>query len=234
MHLGKVVLVAHEGKHIRTTTELHSIFLHIGATYTNLIELAIGNALDNQVLEQQELIVLGSGVHSVHNTGNQVLHTLHIKERHTKVLILNGNRVLHTPVHGMESCAHIRQRTLQLTVSSLFYTELPSLSNLDEYFLYRFAELKVALLKLSICVVEYCALYPYQCNTVHQSIDKLVSQCGITVQDFTHTGDIGSLGYFRNLRLILIACILTDSVKNIHRACVEFSYCNSFRHFIPP
>ena len=70
MHLGKVVLVAHEGKHIRTTTELHSIFLHIGATYTNLIELTIGDTLDNQVLEQQELIVLGSGVHSVHNTGN--------------------------------------------------------------------------------------------------------------------------------------------------------------------
>ena len=190
----------------------------------------MGNSLDNEVLKQEILIVLGGGVDRIHDSGNHVLHTLHIGESGTEVFILNSDRILDTPVHGVESGTNIGDTTLQFTNLCLFSGELTSLGNLNEHLFNGFTELKITLFQFSISVIEDGTLDTNKCNTIQQGIEEVVGKIGITIDDFTDTRNVTGVVDFRNHALILIGSIRTNGIQNIKRGCVQLGHCDSVSH----
>nr|DAG18668.1 MAG TPA: hypothetical protein [Caudoviricetes sp.] len=227
---GGVVFVAHESELVGRATESNSGVLDVSRIECDRVHLAVRDSLDNQVLKQQVLVVLSGLIQTDHNLGNQILHTVHAHERLTQVLVLNGDRVLHTPIHGVESRPNIWECSLQLTGFCLFSRKLTSLGDTDEHFLDSLAKLQIALLEFSIVVVERSALDAHSGDTINQSVDKLVSHSGVAIQRLTNTGNVGSLSNRRDKRLILSTRVCANGVENINGACVQIADCNSFCH----
>nr|DAW38119.1 MAG TPA: hypothetical protein [Caudoviricetes sp.] len=231
MHALGVELGFHKGQQVRSSTELHSCVLHVTIQNGNRVHLTTGDALDNQILEQQVLIILGGGVNGIDNLCNQILHTVDRSESLLQVLILDSNRVLHTPVHSVESRTHIGKSTFQLTVSRLFGGELTSLSNVYEHFLNSLTKLKITLLEFRIGVVKDGRLNTHKGDTVNQRSKEIVSTVRITINHFTDARDILRITNLRNQRLILIRCICTNRIEDINRARIKLCHSNSLRHY---
>ena len=179
------------------------------------------NSFNNEVLEQEKFIILCRCVNSVNNTSNQILNTILGKEGSTKVIILNGNRVLYSPVHRMESTTNIRNCTLQFPRFSFFRRELPSFRNLYEHFFNCFTELKITLLQFCICVIENSRFNTNTSNTIDKGREELVCEVRITIENLSNLGNISYIRDFRNGTLIFHTCVGTNSIQNINSACVQ-------------
>nr|DAR47497.1 MAG TPA: hypothetical protein [Caudoviricetes sp.] len=230
MHAGSVIAGGNEGQLVGNATELCSSGLVVSSRQLHHSHLAIGDGLNHQVLEQQVFIVLGRAVQGSNQLCDKVSHAVGGSERLTKVFILNGHGVLNFPVDCMESRANVRERTLQLSGSSLFRGELSCFGQVDEHFLDRLAHLQKALFQLSILVVEGNAVHPNKCDTIYQSRDKFVRQSGVAEQHITDDRDFRSLGDFRHLILVRAGSVGSDSVQNVHGGSIQRTHCDSFRH----
>ena len=229
-----VILSAHKGQLVGRTTELFSRILHVGSIEANGVHFTMRNSLDNEVLEKQIFVVLVSDINRVNDLCNQILNTTDTGERHTEVFLLNGNRVLNSPVHGMECRPNIGESTLELAGFSFLRRELTCFCNIDENFFNSFTELKITFLEVFVHVVEVSRFDLYKGNSVHQCCDKLVCESRISIKDFTDFRDFMFRRNSRNKRLIFIRRIRTNGIQNIERTSIKSTNSNFPRHRLNP
>ena len=179
------------------------------------------DSLDNKVLEQEKFIILSRCVNSINNTSNQILHAIFRHKCSFKVIILNGNRVLYSPVHAMESTANIRNSTLQFSAFSFLRRKFPSFSNLNKYFFNSFTELKITLFQFSICVIENSRFYTNTSDTINEGREELVCKVRITIQNLSNFGNISYIRDFRHSTLIFHTGICPNGIQNIKGAGIK-------------
>ena len=190
----------------------------------------MGNGLDNEVFEQQELVILSATINAVNDFGNQILYALRGHERHSDIFILNGDGVLNTPVDSVESRANIGESTLELTLFGLFSRKFTSLGDVDKDFLNSLTKLKIALLEVGVCIVESSAIDTHKGDTIDKSVHELIGKRRIAIQNFTNTGNIVGGVDFRDILLVVLRSVSPNSVDNVNGRSVEVVYSNSFRH----
>ena len=230
MHAGSVIAGRNKGQLVGNATELCSSVLVVSRSQLHNGHLALCNGLNHKVLEQQVFIVLSRAVQGSNQLCDKVSHAIGGSERLTQVFILNGQGVLNFPVDCVESRANVRERTLQLSGSSLFRGELSCFGQVDEHFLDRLAHLQEALFQLCILVVEGNAVHPDKGDTIYQSGDKFVRQSGIAEQNIAYNRNFSSLGDLRHLILVRTGSVGSDSVQNVHGGSIQRTHCDSFRH----
>ena len=232
LNSGGIVVATHEREQIALATESLGIVVHIRTINANGLKLTFGNALNDKILEQKELIIVGGGVDSINNVGDEIGNTLSVKESLFKLFHADGNRIDNLPVHSVESRLHIGLVLLEFSCLSLFLREGESLGDTHEDVFDGFTVVNHALLQSCIGVVEGGRLNTDSGNTVYQSVDKLVCHGGSTIKHFTHTRNINSGGNFGNLILISKRSIVTNNVKDINSRSIKRRCGNSMCHYI--
>ena len=232
MNAGSVIAGGDKGKLVGNATELCSSVLVVSSRQLHHSHLAFGNCLNHKVLEQQVFIVLSRAIQGSNQLCDKVSHAIGGSERLSQVFILNGHGILDFPVDCMESRTNVRERTLQLSGSSLFRGELSGLGKIDENLFNSFTHLEEALFQLSVLIVEGNTVHTNQSDAVHQSRDKFIRQSRVAKQHITNGRNFSCLSDFRHLILVCAGSVGPNSVQNVHSGSIQRTHCDSFRHNI--
>nr|DAG68833.1 MAG TPA: hypothetical protein [Caudoviricetes sp.] len=227
-----VVVGGHKGQQVGITTELGGGIRRLRRVNLNRDHFALGNSLNQQVLEEQILVIVCGSGKGTNQPGNQVSNTGLRSEGHSQVLILDSHRILYTPVHSVESGTDIGNRAFQLSGSSFLSRELSGLGQVYENLLNGFTGLQIPLLEFGILVVKGDAVDPNQRNPVDQGIQEFVCKGRRAKQHIPHSRDVSGFGNLRDLVLVLIGRIRTNGIDDIHRGGVQGTQRNSSGHIL--
>ena len=197
-----IILTTHKRKKIALTPESLGIVIHITTVNANRLKFTARNALNDKILEQQELIIVSASIYLIDNISNKISYTIIGQKSSFKLFLTNRNRIKNFPVHNMESALDIRLILFQFSCFGFLRAEHESLGNTDKNILNSLAVVDHTLLESLIRVIKGSRLDSNNSDSINKSVNKLIRHSRSTIKHFTYTGNIISSLNLRNLILI--------------------------------
>lgn len=194
-------------------------------------ETAAQRDLRNDVLHHNELVIVGRGVQAVDDTGDKVRNAVQGRERLTKLLLTDGDRVLRLEVHSVEHAVHVGLVASEHGGLRVRRIEGVSVGDIYEDFLDRLAELKDTFLGEGPRVRVHAGSDDDSRNAVDQRRNELIHARLESGDSLTYSTDaLGRVHRCGDGLVVFQTGVVSDSVDNADAAGIEATSVGHTRH----